>query len=102
MLDWSAISFVWTVLLVPIGYLSTAWSNQKKEIKSLTETVVSMEKDLELLSKRMADIDNKLIPLSKDLADLNTTIMQTELGLEKRLHAMTLSNLQQQQSKSKG
>lgn len=84
-IDWGALSFLWAVLLVPIGYLSTARKAQKDAIDDLN-------KRLSVVESKLADMDEKISPLGKDLINLNETILRTELNIEKRLHALTIDS----------
>lgn len=78
-------SFVWAVLIVPIGWLYNAYKSQIETIKALEKQTTEQEKDIAFLKE-------KLVPLSNDLAELNKTILRSELDMEKRLHAITLDN----------
>lgn len=84
-LDWSALQFLWGVLLVPIGYLSASRKAQKDIIDDLS-------KRLSVAESKLADMDEKISPLGKDLINLNETILRTELNIEKRLHALTIDS----------
>lgn len=95
-MDLNLMSFIWAVLLVPIGALGRAWSKQKDKIDALALDNVNMKKDVEVIQAKLTDINDKLVPLGVDLRKLNDTILRAELDLEKRLHSMTLTNLKQQ------
>lgn len=93
-MDLNVLSLIWTVLLVPIGWLAAAWNKQKSIVDKLTLDNANLKKDVEVIQARLKDVDGKLVPLGQDLRKLNDTIMKAELDLEKRLHSMTLSNIQ--------
>lgn len=84
-IDWGALSFLWAVLLVPIGYLSAARKAQKTTIEDLNKRLSEAE-------LKLASMDEKISPLGKDLINLNETILRTELNIEKRLHALTIDS----------
>jgi len=94
-MDLNLMSFIWAILIVPIGALANAWSKQKEKIEALALDNANLKKDVEIIQAKLTDIDGKLVPLGVDLRKLNDTILRAELDLEKRLHSMTLTNLQQ-------
>lgn len=94
-MDLDLMSFIWAILLVPIGALGRAWGKQKEKIECLTLANANLKKDVEVIQGKLTDIDGKLVPLGVDLRKLNDTILRAELDIEKRLHSMTLTNLQQ-------
>lgn len=84
-IDWNFLSFVWAVLLVPIGWLYNSYKKQNDTVAALEKLTAEQAKDITFLKE-------KLVPLSNDLAELNKTILRSELDMEKRLHAVTLDN----------
>jgi predicted nuclease with TOPRIM domain len=100
-MDSGLMSFIWAVLLVPIGWLGSAWSKQKDKTDDLAKSNADLVKDTENLQAKFTELNDKLVPLGEDLKQLNETILRAELDLEKRLHGMTLSALQQQQNHTK-
>lgn len=94
-MDLDLMSFIWAVLLLPIGWLVSAWSKQKEKTEALVVSNINLAKDAEVLQAKFTDLNDKLVPLGRDLTRLNETILRAELDLEKRLHSMTLSNISQ-------
>ena len=51
-MDLNVLSLIWTVLLVPIGWLAAAWNKQKSIVDKLTLDNANLKKDVEVIQAR--------------------------------------------------